>query len=65
MVSCKDDDTTKPDTYMSISEKFMQGEISEDNLWSGITDWLSRKLKNTGNQSNHMSIFKRRENEVY
>lgn len=29
MVSCKDDDTTKPDTYMSISEKFMQGEISE------------------------------------
>lgn len=30
MVSCKDDDTTKPDTYMSISEKFMQGEISED-----------------------------------
>lgn len=30
MVSCKDDDTTKPDTYMIISEKFMQGEISED-----------------------------------
>lgn len=30
MVSCKDDDTTKPDTYMSISEKFMQSEISED-----------------------------------
>lgn len=30
MVSCKDDDTTKPDTYMSISEKIMQGEISED-----------------------------------
>lgn len=26
-------------------------------MWSGITDWLSRKLKNTGNQSNHMSIF--------
>ena len=24
------DGTTKPDTYMSISEKFMQGEISED-----------------------------------
>lgn len=23
-------DATKPDTYMSISEKFMQGEISED-----------------------------------
>lgn len=30
MVSCKDDGATKPDTYMSISEKFMQGEISED-----------------------------------
>lgn len=30
MVSCKDDGTTKPDTYMNISEKFMQGEISED-----------------------------------
>ena len=30
MVSCKDDDTTKPDTYMNISEKFMQGNISED-----------------------------------
>lgn len=24
------DGTTKPDTYVSISEKFMQGEISED-----------------------------------
>lgn len=24
------DGTTKPDTYMSISEKFMQSEISED-----------------------------------
>lgn len=24
------DGTTKPDTYMSISEKFMQGNISED-----------------------------------
>lgn len=24
------DDTTKPDAYTSISEKFMQGEISED-----------------------------------
>lgn len=23
-------DATKPDTYMIISEKFMQGEISED-----------------------------------
>lgn len=30
MVSCKDDGATKPDTYMSISEKFMQGNISED-----------------------------------
>lgn len=30
MVSCKDDGVTKPDTYVSISEKFMQGEISED-----------------------------------
>lgn len=30
MVSCKDDGVTKPDTYMIISEKFMQGEISED-----------------------------------
>lgn len=30
MVSCKDDGATKPDTYMIISEKFMQGEISED-----------------------------------
>lgn len=30
MVSRKDDGTTKPDTYMIISEKFMQGEISED-----------------------------------
>lgn len=30
MVSCKDDGATKPDTYVSISEKFMQGEISED-----------------------------------
>lgn len=30
MVSCKDDGATKPDTYMSVSEKFMQGEISED-----------------------------------
>lgn len=28
-------------------------------MWSGITDWLSRKLKNTGNQSNHMSIYER------
>ena len=28
-------------------------------MWSGITDWLSRKLKNTGNQSNHMNIFER------
>ena len=26
----KDDGATKPDTYMIISEKFMQGEISED-----------------------------------
>lgn len=25
-----DSSATKPDTYMSISEKFMQGEISED-----------------------------------
>lgn len=24
------DDTTKPDTYTSISEKFMQGKMSED-----------------------------------
>ena len=24
--------------YMSISEKFMQGEISEMNLWNSITD---------------------------
>lgn len=24
------DDTTKPDAYTSISEKFMQGEISEE-----------------------------------
>lgn len=24
------DGTTKPDTYMSISEKFMQGNISEE-----------------------------------
>ena len=30
MVSCKDDGAKKPDTYMIISEKFMQGEISED-----------------------------------
>ena len=30
MVSCKDDGAPKPDTYMIISEKFMQGEISED-----------------------------------
>lgn len=30
MVSCKDDGATKPDTYVSISEKFMQGNISED-----------------------------------
>ena len=30
MVSCKDDGATKPDTYVSMSEKFMQGEISED-----------------------------------
>lgn len=30
MVSCKDDGATKPDTYMIISEKFMQGEISEE-----------------------------------
>lgn len=30
MVSCKDDGATKPGTYMIISEKFMQGEISED-----------------------------------
>lgn len=30
MVSCKNDGATKPDTYMSISEKFMQGEISEE-----------------------------------
>lgn len=30
MVSRKDDGTTKPDAYMIISEKFMQGEISED-----------------------------------
>lgn len=30
MASCKDDGATKPDTYMIISEKFMQGEISED-----------------------------------
>lgn len=30
MVSCKDDGATKPDTYMIISEKFMHGEISED-----------------------------------
>lgn len=30
MVSCKDDGTIKPDTYVSISEKFIQGEISED-----------------------------------
>ena len=30
MVFCKDDGATKPDTYVSISEKFMQGEISED-----------------------------------
>nr|DAF03072.1 MAG TPA: hypothetical protein [Caudoviricetes sp.] len=30
MVSCKDDGAIKPDTYVSISEKFMQGEISED-----------------------------------
>lgn len=30
MVSCKDDGAIKPDTYMIISEKFMQGEISED-----------------------------------
>ena len=30
MVSCKDDGATKPDPYMIISEKFMQGEISED-----------------------------------
>ncbi len=30
MVSCKDDGTTKPDTYMIISEKFMQSKISED-----------------------------------
>ena len=25
-----DNSATKPDTYMSISEKFMHGEISED-----------------------------------
>lgn len=30
MVSRKDDGKTKPDTYMIISEKFMQGNISED-----------------------------------
>ena len=30
MVSRKDDGTTKPDTYMIISEKFMQGEMSEE-----------------------------------
>ncbi len=30
MVSCKNDGATKPDTYMSITEKFMHGEISED-----------------------------------
>lgn len=30
MVYCKDDGTIKPDTYISISEKFMQGNISED-----------------------------------
>jgi uncharacterized membrane protein len=30
MVSYKDDGAIKPDTYVSISEKFMQGEISED-----------------------------------
>ena len=29
MVSCKDDGATEPDTYMIISEKFMQGEISD------------------------------------
>lgn len=51
------DGTTKPDTYVSISEKFMQGEISEDEFVERYNRLIEQEAENTGNRSNHMSIY--------
>lgn len=47
--------------YVSISEKFMQGEISEDEFVERYNRLVEQEAENTGNRSNHMSIYKRKE----
>lgn len=45
--------------------KFMQGNISEDEFVEQYNRLVEQEAENTQNRLNHMSIFKRRENEVY
>lgn len=39
------DGATKPDTYMSISEKFMQGNISEDEFVERCNRLIEQEAK--------------------
>ena len=53
------DGTTKTDTYMSISEKFMQGNISEDEFVERYNRLVEQEAEKHWEPSDHMSIFRR------